>query len=70
MTQHKVEFWPMQAQDVRANTKSHEVLCDSMEEAIALEAAFHAQGWAARAVTLTVSRSFPTAGAVRNIRTA
>lgn len=57
--QHIVEFWPTPSSE---GAPPHTVECQSEAAAESLEAQFHGVGWAARAVTLTVQRSFPTAG--------
>jgi len=60
---HIVEFWAMPAGQVaQPDDKPHQVDCSSVEEAVTLEQKFHGVGWAARAVTLTETRDFPTAG--------
>ena len=70
--QHVVEFWPSPASEyeVRVGAQPHTVHCATEDEAAALEAQFHGIGWAARAVMLTVQRSFPTAGQTRIQRVA
>lgn len=70
MNSYVVEFWPMPAADVRAEDQPKEVPCADQAEAIELEAKFHAVGWAARAVRLTVERNYPTAGRPRVARAA
>jgi len=64
LKKHIVEFWAMPAGEVaQPEDRPHQVDCGSVEEAVALEQKFHGVGWAARAVTLAITREFPTAGA-------
>lgn len=70
MQTYIVEFWPMLAAEVRKEHKPKEVQCVDQAEAIELEEKFHAVGWAARAVSLSVQRDYPTAGCPRVARAA
>lgn len=65
--QHIVEFWPESATE---GVPPHVVVRADDSGAVALERKFHGVGWAARALTLSVRREFPTAGRPRVQRAA
>ena len=57
MTKYIVEFWALPFKEVTLQDKPFRVDCASTEESIALERKLHANGWAARAVTITETRN-------------
>lgn len=61
---HLVEFWSLPKDAVGRDDEPHRVNCESLEQAVQLEARLHAVGWPARAVTerVSVDRHYPTAG--------